>query len=178
VIGASDFCSIYGDGHRPSPLDTVGFMTDSIEHVVIVGAGADRAFEVFVDELASWWPPEYSWSQDVLEDIGIEPHEGGLCFERGPHGFRCDWGRVLDWDPPRRVVIAWQISPRREPEPNPAKASKVEVRFEDDGADGTRVELEHRGFERHGEGGAEYARMLGSAQGWPLLLGRFVAACG
>jgi uncharacterized protein YndB with AHSA1/START domain len=152
-------------------------MTDPVHAAVTVDVSGERAFEVFADNLASWWPPEYSWSQDVLEDIGIEPHEGGLCFERGPHGFRCDWGRVLDWDPPRRLVIAWQISPRREPEPNPAKASEVDVRFEDNGDGGTRVRLEHRAFERHGDDGGEYARMLGSAHGWPLLLDRFAAAC-
>ena len=73
-------------------------------------------------------------------------------------------------------MIAWQISPRREPEPNPAKASEVEVRFEDDGG-GTSVRLEHRAFERHGDDGGEYAQMLGSAHGWPLLLDRFATAC-
>jgi uncharacterized protein YndB with AHSA1/START domain len=152
-------------------------MSETIEQAVTVEVSVERAFEVFADELDSWWPREYSWSQDVLEDIGIEPHEGGMCFERGPYGFRCDWGRVLEWNPPVRLVFAWQISPRREPEPNPAKASEVEVRFDDGGDGRTRVRLEHRNFERHGEGGAEYARMLGSPQGWPLLLDRFAAAC-
>jgi uncharacterized protein YndB with AHSA1/START domain len=152
-------------------------VTETIHAGVVASVSGERAFEVFADELASWWPPEYSWSQDVLEDIGIEPHEDGLCFERGPYGFRCDWGRVLVWDPPRRLVFAWQISPRREPEPNPAKASEVQVRFTDNGEGGTSVELEHRRFERHGDDGAEYARMLGSQQGWPFLLDRFAAAC-
>ena len=152
-------------------------MSATVDVAVAVDVPAELAFEVFADELALWWPREYSWSQDVLEDIGIEPHEDGLCFERGPHGFRCDWGRVLEWDPPRRLVIAWQISPRREPEPNPAKASEVEIRFDEADAGGTRVRLEHRDFERHGEGGAEYAQMLGAPPGWPFLLDRFSEAC-
>jgi uncharacterized protein YndB with AHSA1/START domain len=168
---------MYGGRQGGSPPDTFPPVTDSIQAEVTVQVTDERAFEVFVDNFASWWPPEYSWSQDVLEDIGIEPHEGGLCFERGPHGFRCDWGRVLDWDPPRRLVIAWQISPRREPEPNPAKASEVEVQFDADGEGGTSVRLEHRAFERHGDDADEYARMLGSEQGWPWLLDRFAAAC-
>jgi uncharacterized protein YndB with AHSA1/START domain len=153
-------------------------MSGAIHAEVVVDVSSERAFEVFARELASWWPPEYSWSQEVLEDIGIEPREGGLCFERGPHGFRCDWGRVLDWDPPRRLVIAWQISPGREPVPNPAKASEVEVSFDEGGESGTNVRLEHRAFDRHAARGAEYAEMLGSAEGWPLLLDRFRAACG
>jgi uncharacterized protein YndB with AHSA1/START domain len=150
-------------------------MTDRMNASVAVTVEPEEAFDLFARRLAAWWPPEYSWSQDVLEDIGIEPYEGGLCFERGPHGFRCDWGRVLAWDPPRRLLIAWQISPRREPEPNPAKASEVEVRFEGDGDGGTTVAVEHRAFERHGNG-VKYAEMLGSPQGWPYILDRFAAA--
>jgi hypothetical protein len=61
-------------------------VTEPIHASVTVGVSAERAFEIFVDDLASWWPSEYTWSQEVLESIGIEPHEGGLCFERGPHG--------------------------------------------------------------------------------------------
>jgi hypothetical protein len=80
--------------------------------------------------------------------------------------------------PPGRLLVAWQISPRREPEPNPAKASEVEVRFSADGDRRTTVRLEHRAFERHGEDGGRYAQMLGSSQGWPFLLERFAAACG
>jgi|Tabmets5t2r1_1033131.scaffolds.fasta_scaffold22216_2 uncharacterized protein YndB with AHSA1/START domain len=150
-------------------------MSETASAGVSVNLEPDQAFDLFARRLAAWWPPEYSWSQDVLEEIGIEPHEGGMCFERGPHGFRCDWGRVLAWEPPRRLLIAWQISPRREPEPNPAKASEVEVLFDADGEGGTTVAVEHRAFDRHGDG-AEYAQMLGSPQGWPYILERFAAA--
>jgi uncharacterized protein YndB with AHSA1/START domain len=146
-------------------------------HQVEVPVPPARAFAVFAEQLGSWWPPEYSWSGEVLEEIGIEPREGGLCFERGPHGFRCDWGRVLAWEPPDRLDLAWQISPRREPVPDPSKASVVEVRFEATGG-GTAVSLEHRAFERHGEEGASYEEMLGSPQGWPFLLERFAGASG
>jgi uncharacterized protein YndB with AHSA1/START domain len=152
-------------------------MSDGVDVAALVEVSPERAFEVFVDRLASWWPREYTWSQGVLEDIAIEPHEGGMCFERGPHGFRCDWGRVLTWDPPHRLVIAWQISPRREPVPDPAKASEVDVRFDADEGGATRVRLHHRHFERHGDDGARYAQMLGAPEGWPFLLDRFTAAC-
>ena len=87
---------MYGGARPRGPPASFRAVTDAVHAAVTVDVSGERAFEVFVDNLASWWPPEYSWSQDVLEDIGIEPHEGGLCFERGPHGFRCDWGRVLD----------------------------------------------------------------------------------
>ena len=147
-------------------------------HRVEVQVPPARAFAVFAEELGSWWPAKYSWSGEVLEEIGIEPQQGGLCFERGPHGFRCDWGRVLAWEPPDRLVLAWQISPRREPVPDPSKASEVEVSFEGSAGGGTAITLEHRRFERHGDEGAGYEEMLGSPQGWPFLLERYAAEAG
>jgi uncharacterized protein YndB with AHSA1/START domain len=147
-------------------------MTDATRHTCTVSLSPERAFSRFTERLGSWWPPEYTWSQHVLETIGIEPRQGGLCFERGPDGFRCDWGRVLAWEPPRRLLLAWQIDPSRAPQPDPAKASEVDVRFEPD-ARGTRVELEHRAFARHGDAGAAYREALASPQGWPYILDRF-----
>ena len=142
---------------------------------VTVPAPPERAFEVFTARFGDWWPREYTWSHDVLEDIGIEPGEGGVCYERGPHGLRCDWGRVLTWDPPDRLAFTWQIGPDRVPVPDPARASEVAVRFLREGS-GTRVELQHRCFDRHGDGAADYAHGMGSERGWPLLLERFADA--
>jgi uncharacterized protein YndB with AHSA1/START domain len=149
---------------------------NAVRHTVSVPVPAEPAFRLFTDGLASWWPAEYTWSRDVLETIAIEPREGGRCFERGPHGFQCDWGRVLAWEPPRRVVFTWQISPRREPEPDPAKAGEVEVRFEPGDDGGTRVALEHRGFARHGDDADAYREAMGSPQGWPYILDRYGAS--
>lgn len=133
----------------------------------------DRAFEIFTRDLASWWPAEYTWSGDVMETIALEPRQGGRCYELGPHGFQCDWGRVLAWEPGERLVLAWQISPRREPEPNPAKASEVEISFNRNGAR-TMVEFEHRHIDRHGEGSDDYRKALASEAGWPWILSRYV----
>lgn len=149
--------------------------TEPIRVRLSVPLPVEAAFRLFVDELNTWWPAEYTWSGDVLEQIAVEPREGGRCFEVGPHGFTCDWGRVLTFDSPRRIVFTWQISPRREPVPDPAQASEIEVRFEPSGA-GTQVDFEHRLFERHGEGGAEYRAALASEQGWPYILSRYADA--
>ena len=135
---------------------------------------AEAAFAAFAD-LAGWWPPEYTWAADTLEAIGIEPREGGHCFERGPHGFTLHWGRVLAWEPPARLVFTWQIAPDRVPQPNPARASEVEVRFHPAGEPATRVELEHRAFARHGQAGRGVPPGHGLPLGWPLLLDRYVA---
>ena len=149
---------------------------EPVRHSVTVPGPPERAFVAFTEGFAGWWPREYTWSQDVLETIAIEPKVGGRCFERGPHDFECDWGRVLTWDPPHRVLFTWQIGPSREPVPNPARAGEVEVRFMSEGGAGARVELEHRGFARHGEAGEGYRDSMASEHGWPLILDRFAAS--
>jgi uncharacterized protein YndB with AHSA1/START domain len=145
---------------------------EPIRHAVTVPVPADQAFAAFTD-LARWWPPEYTWAADTLEDIGIEPHQGGHCYERGPHGFTCHWGTVLTWDPPTRLAFTWQIAPDRVPEPNPAKASEVEVTFHPTDPSTTQVELEHRAFARHGDAGDTYRQAMASPQGWPFILDRY-----
>jgi uncharacterized protein YndB with AHSA1/START domain len=149
-------------------------MSDAVSATAEVPIPPDEAFALFTNGFGSWWPREFSWSQDVLEEIGIESLEGGFLYETGPYGLRLDWGRVLAWEPPGRLVFSWQISPDRVPEPNPAHASEVEVRFEPAGA-GCRVVLQHRGFGRHAGNGDGYAEMMGT-QGWPLALERFARA--
>jgi uncharacterized protein YndB with AHSA1/START domain len=143
-------------------------------HTVIVAAPAERAFARFTEDMTAWWLPEYTWAQQALEAIAIEPVVGGRCFERGPHGFSCDWGRVLVCEPDARLDFTWQISPQRVPQPDPARSSEVSVRFT--AADGaTEVALTHGHFERHGEGWESYAQAMHSPHGWPLLLDRFAA---
>lgn len=150
-------------------------MTQPIHETVTVQASPDEAFAAFVEALGAWWPSAYTWSGGVLEAIVIEPKVNGRCFERGPHHFECDWGRVLSYEPPARLVFLWQISPRREPVPDPARSSVVEVAFIGAG-DATRVELTHGRFDRHGEGAAEYRDGLASEEGWPYLLGCYRAS--
>jgi uncharacterized protein YndB with AHSA1/START domain len=154
-------------------------MIEPIRLTLTVDCPLAEAFELFAERLGSWWPAEYTWSQNVLEAIGIEPRVAGMCFERGPFGFRCDWGRVLRWEPPRALELAWQISPRREPVPDPARASMVSVNFEAGSAGAsarTRLTLEHSAFENHGDGAREYREAMASPQGWAYILARFVDA--
>jgi uncharacterized protein YndB with AHSA1/START domain len=139
---------------------------------VTVALTRSEAFEGFVRELGGWWPREYSWAQNVLERIAMEPKVGGACYEIGPHGFRCDWGRVTRYAEPEGVAFLWQISPNREPIPDPAKSSEVEVRFFETAA-GTRVLLEHRNFENHGSDALQYRDALASEMGWPKILEAF-----
>ena len=136
---------------------------------------AADAFATFTERLQAWWPSAATWSGEALQAIGIEPRVGGFCYERGPHGLRLDWGRVTAWEPPHRLAFSWQVGFDRTPEPNPAHASEVEVTFEAD-ASGSRITLEHRGFERHGDGAAAYRERMASDAGWPAILERYLAA--
>lgn len=147
----------------------------AIRHTLTVPLSVGRAFAAFVEGLGAWWPGEYTWSADVLELIAIEPRVGGRCFERGPHDFECDWGRVLVYERPYRIVFTWQISPDRQPVPDPARAGEIDVQFEEEEPSVTEVHFEHRGFERHGPEGAAYRDALAAAEGWPYILERYAA---
>jgi uncharacterized protein YndB with AHSA1/START domain len=142
---------------------------------VTVEAPRERAFELFTEGMGEWWPKEFSWSQDKLEAIGIEPHADGFAYERGPRGFTIHWGRVTAWDPPARLVLNWQIAGDRSPQPDPDRSSEVEVRFDEQNGS-TRVDVEHRAWERHGDGAREYRDSFERAGAWPYALERFAAA--
>ncbi|HEX5540670.1 MAG TPA: SRPBCC family protein [Micromonospora sp.] len=145
--------------------------TYSLRTTLYVPATPERAFAAFTGNLAEWWVTEYTWSgPEALAEIGIEPHEGGMAYEIGPHGFRADWGRVVTWQPPRRLIFTWQIGPDRVPVPDPAQASEVEVRFLPEFGQ-TRVEVLHKRFDRHGEAATGYRRAL--TAGWRELLARY-----
>ena len=146
-----------------------------IRRATTVAAPVERAFAAFVERMGAWWPREYTWSEDALSAVVVEPRQGGRWYERAGDGREAEWGRVLAWEPPRHVVLTWQIRPDRAPEPDPAKASEVDVRFTPDGAASTRVEVEHRAFARHGEGAKAYRAGMDSEAGWPRLLALYAA---
>ena len=147
----------------------------NISKTLQIDAPAKKVFNKFVNEFNEWWPKEYTWSQDTLQEIRIEPKVNGLCTEIGPHGFRCDWGRVTVLTE-NQIGLKWQISPKREPIPNPDKASDVKVSFVSQG-DSTTLNFEHFNFENHGEGSGDYRNMMDSAQGWDYILNRFKEYC-
>lgn len=138
---------------------------------VTVNASAENAFTVFTESFASWWPPEHHINPAGYAGAYIEPEVGGRWFERAADGSECDWGRVLEWEPPRRVLLSWHLNGEFEYDPDPDRASEVEVRFVSDGSS-TRVEVEHRKFDR-AVGGERLREGVGGSGGWGLLLRRF-----
>jgi uncharacterized protein YndB with AHSA1/START domain len=148
----------------------------SARREITVEAPIERAFHTFTEGMPNWWPHETHHVGPTPADAVMEPFEGGRCYNRAHgDGTETEWGRVMAWEPPARVVFAWMLTPQWQFEPDPSKASEVEVRFTalEDGR--TRVDLEHSGFERYAKGGDEMRDTVDSAGGWGLLLDLYVA---
>lgn len=145
----------------------------SIRHEIVVHAPIARAFSVFTDDFGSFKPPEHNMLGVEIAETVFEPREGGRVYDRGTDGSECHWARVLAYEPPDRVLISWDISPRWQIETDLEKTSKVEVRFIAETPDRTRVELEHRNLDRHGDSWEAIRDGVDGDNGWPLYLQRF-----
>jgi uncharacterized protein YndB with AHSA1/START domain len=133
---------------------------------IVVHAPADHAFRVFTDDIDGWWPREHHIGKVPMKKVIVEGARGGRCYTVQTDGTDCDWGSVLVWDPPRRLVIAWQINAEWQYEPDVAKSSEFEVRFTPQPDGSTKVDLEHRHFERLGAAGKGMSTMVDSPGGW------------
>jgi uncharacterized protein YndB with AHSA1/START domain len=140
---------------------------------VSVKASVERAFAVFTDGFDSWWPRSHKLFEEGLDAALIEPKAGGRCYQRAADGRECDWGTVLVWDPPRRLLIAWQLDAQWQFDPDLSHASEVEVTFTSEAGGTTLVVLEHRYFERHGAGAGQVHSGVSSPMGWGGLLDAF-----
>lgn len=145
----------------------------SVKRSVTVKAGVERAFRVFTEEFDSWWPREHHIGDAPMKRSLIEGAVGGRCYAEHVDGGESVWGRVLVWEPPRRLVIAWLINAKWKHEPDAAKTSEVEVLFTPVGKGETRVDLEHRLFSRMGPDGEKMREGVGAEGGWGTLLEMF-----
>jgi uncharacterized protein YndB with AHSA1/START domain len=145
----------------------------SVRTSIVVEAPLERAFSVFTDGIGSWFPSEYNLLDVDIAERVFEPHVGGRLYDRGVDGSECHWARVLAYEPPDRVVISWDISPHWQIETDPEKTSEVEVRFTSEAPERTRVELEHRNLDRHGDGWEQTRESVGGEGGWPGCLRSF-----
>jgi uncharacterized protein YndB with AHSA1/START domain len=147
----------------------------AVRQSVVVAAPQERAFAVFTERMGSWWPlTTHTIGTKPAVDAVIEPRTGGRWYERSADGTECDWGRVLAWEPPDRLVLSWEVS--CDWRHDTGLRTEVEVRFRRQGEDRTRVELEHRGLEAYGEQTDQMRGVFESDGGWPGLLARFAAA--
>ena len=145
----------------------------AVQASIVVDAPLERAFEVFTQDFGKFKPAEHNLLGVEIAETVFEARVGGHLYDRGVDGSECRWARVLAYEPPHRVVLSWDISPHWQIESDPARTSEWEVRFVAENPTRTRVEIEHRNLERHGEGWEAVRDGVGHDQGWPLYLSRF-----
>lgn len=146
---------------------------EPIRKSIVVNTGVERAFALFIHQFDAIKPREHNLLPVPIVETVFEPRAGGHIYDVGIDGSRCEWSRVLAYEPPSRVVISWDIGPTWQLEADPAKTSEVEVRFIAESDDRTRVELEHRHLDRHGAGWQAVADGVDGDAGWPLYLSRY-----
>jgi uncharacterized protein YndB with AHSA1/START domain len=142
---------------------------------VRVNAPIERAFSVFVEQMESWWPATHHIAKTPFESIFVEPRIGGRWYERNAEGELCDWGKVLKWNPPHSVTFSWHVGPGHDQpdwvfDPDPDKASEVEINFTAEGFGTTFVELVHSKLERHGEGYEQLRVIFEQPTAWSGIL--------
>ena len=152
---------------------TTSAQDTSVRTSIVVDAPIERAFSVFTEDFGSFKPPEHNLLGVEIAETVFEPRVGGQLYDRGVDGSECRWARVLAYEPPSRVVFSWDINPQWQIETDLDKTSEVEVRFFEESAERTRVELEHRNLDRHGDGWEPERDAVGSDGGWPLYLQRY-----
>ena len=137
--------------------------TEAIRKSVIVPLPVEKAFRLFTDGASSWWPvATHSMGGEKVEDVVFDA-DGKRVYERQPDGTEHDWADITAWEPPNRFMLNWRVNPEK-------IGTEVEVQFSADG-ESTRVDLEHRGWERCGPG--ERSSYDG---GWDFVLGKYVGA--
>jgi uncharacterized protein YndB with AHSA1/START domain len=145
---------------------------NSVRKVIVVEAPQAVAWRVFTQKMGAWWPlANYKIGKAPAVDAVLEPHVGGRWYERGDDGSTCEWGTVLSWDPPSRLVLSWDIS--ADWQPDPALKTEIEVRFIPEGENVTRVELEHRRLDRYGARRDQMRRIFDVEGDWGKLLAMF-----
>lgn len=145
---------------------------NSVRKAIKVQAAQEIAWRVFTEQMGTWWPlAVYKIGQANAVNAIIEPRVGGRWYERGDDGSTCDWGRVLVWEPPSRLVLSWDIN--ADFQYVPGLGTEVEVRFIAQGDSATRVELEHRRLDRFGERRDQMRTIFDETGDWGKLLDSF-----
>jgi hypothetical protein len=147
-----------------------------VHKTIHVRAPLALAFEVFTARMETWWPmSSHKIGQAECATVVLEPRAGGRWFERGKDGVECDWGRVLAWEPPGRLLLDWQLSSRWTFDPT--LHTEVEVWFTSVDAESTRVTLEHRGLQAYGADAMAMHDTFASPAGWSGMLDLYASSC-
>jgi uncharacterized protein YndB with AHSA1/START domain len=132
-----------------------------------VACSVEHAFDVWTSGIGTWWPRDHTTTGNA-ELVVLQSGVGGRIYERGPDGEEHDWGEVTVWEPPSQVTYSWHLGRDR------ADAGEVDIHFRPGGGGTTRVEIEHRGWERTGDTGDAWRER--NLAGWRTVTPHFVAA--
>jgi len=149
----------------------------SIEPVrknITIDAPQAHVFKIFTDGIDKWWPRDHHIGASPLKQAVLEPKSGGRWYSICQDGTECGTGKVLAWDPPKRVVLAWQITAEWKYDPD--FVTEVEVTFTAEGPKKTRVDLEHRNLARYGVAAEATRAMFDSPGAWEKTLAAFAEA--
>ena len=147
----------------------------TVRREVVVPVPIEEAFAGFTTRFGDFKPPEHNLLGVPIAETVFEAHVGGAIMDRGVDGSECLWANVLAYDPPDRLLLSWNITPQWQIESDSTKTSEWEVRFVAETPQRTRVEIEHRNLDRHGEGWEGVREGVAGDQGWPLYLHRYAA---
>jgi hypothetical protein len=142
-------------------------MSEPLRMSFDVNCPVDHAFDVWTSRTSTWWPPSHTVTGEQGLQVVFEGRPGGRIFERTAMGREVEWGEVTVWEPPRRLCYLWHIRTDR------ADATEVEIRFSRRGETATRIDIEHRGWERLGARGPSWRDA--NKSGWNGVLPHFVA---
>jgi uncharacterized protein YndB with AHSA1/START domain len=147
---------------------------ESVRREVVVPVSAERAFEVFTADMTSWWPPEHHIGSAPIQEIVIEPHEGGRWYTRHTDGSETSTGHVLAWEPGERLAITWQIG--ADWKYHVDLVTTVELRFVAEAPDRTRVVLEHRDLDAYGTEAERMRETFEQPGAWEATMAAFAGA--
>jgi uncharacterized protein YndB with AHSA1/START domain len=157
-------------------MDTESYSAVEVFRSVSVPLSQARAFELFTTRMTEFWPKEHSIGDSELAEVVLEPRKEGRWFERGVDGSECQWGRVEAWEPPRKVVLLWQID--ADWQFDPEFETEVEVTFSEEGPDRCRLDLRHRNLQRYGDKADQMRAIFDDPAGWTGTLAGFVDLAG
>jgi len=146
-------------------------LTTSVKRTLRVAVPIEFAFRTLAGRMGTWWPATHHIGKTPFAEVVIEPRAGGRWFERDANGAECDWGLVLRYEPPEKLVLGWHLQPDFQFDPDPASASEVVFELFAEGPERTRVEFEHRHLERHGAGWEKLRTSVDG--GWAQVLGPY-----
>jgi uncharacterized protein YndB with AHSA1/START domain len=147
---------------------------EPVRHHIVVEAAQETAFRVFTEGMNTWWPRAHKIGKAALKTAVLEPKVNGRWYEIGEDGSQCEWGKVLAWEPPKRLLLAWQINGQWQYDPK--LVTEVEIAFKAEGAQRTRVELEHRNLDRFGDAAEMVRKAFDAPDGWAGSLRDFAKA--